>query len=437
MNRTLFTTSKLNYVAVFCIACSFLSGCGRGVNTATVEGRPGLDSVARIIESAPGSGRLPSQQIVNSAWAQPHRNGLHLTEHLAFGADPKEIWSQRLSGRMQRGRVASMEALVSDEVVYHLSWDMQLHALDLSSGEQFWRTDLSIARERDAFGGGIALDKDILYATTGQGNAHAIDPLSGSIKWTVDLEVPSRAGPLIVDDLIYATDILGQVTALGASGEVHWKLAAPQSLTGVMAANTPAGDDQAIYIARPDGVLVAVLPNGQEAWRYDMNLLGTTGRLNDSISDVRALPVLDGNAIIASSWADRTVALNRGTGQVLWDIPIGGAATPAVTNEYFFMITKDGILRGFDRRSGLQIWSTVLGGKAHDSQAQNLGWFGPITAGGRLVVGSNSGELIFADPVNGEIISRIDIGSAIIAPLSLANETLLVSTQDGRLRAFR
>src|ERR1700722_2311496 len=65
-------------------------------------------------------------------------------------------------------------------------------------------------------------------------------------------------------------------------------------------------------------------------------------------------------------------------------------------------------------------------------------WYGPVLAGGRLIVlGSNSTALSL-NPMNGQTLNTMSL-SATPAPFSpvVADGTLLVVTDDGKLTAWR
>ena len=405
------------------------------------DGRPGLINLARIIETVSGTGSLPEIEDADAetptAWTQAQASATHALGHRALAEEPEQIWFFGVGLPTDRGRTVSMEPLISGNRVFHMSWEMRVHAIDLTTGEPLWRKSLLPEGEQSAFGGGLAYQDSTLYAATGVGEVHALDAATGETLWTRDLVTPMRAGPLVTERAIFVTDILGRITALDRAGERLWSLDAPLSITTILGPNTPAATDQGIYAMRPNGVLVAILPTGEEAWRYDVGLQGTTGRLIDTISDSRALLVVQDDILIASSWADRTVALDPATGLMRWQIPIGGAATPFVTDDHVFLVTKDSKLRALERETGYQIWSTELDGLVLDRRAKTLNWVGPIAGGGKLLVASNGGEILFVDPARGSIDTRVDLESAVIAPLTLANEVLLVSTQDGSLRAYK
>jgi outer membrane protein assembly factor BamB len=64
-------------------------------------------------------------------------------------------------------------------------------------------------------------------------------------------------------------------------------------------------------------------------------------------------------------------------------------------------------------------------------------WSGPVLAGGRLIVTGSGGMMLEVDPRTGNILKERKLGAdATIAPL-VANNTLLVLTENGELTAWR
>lgn len=422
------------------IAAAILASCESDQETESNIGPDselGLATLQRTIQVVGGSLNI-SHQKNRDRWTQAAGQADHALGHAQFSDRPTPLWTFAAGQAMRRGRWTSMEPLIDQGTVYTLSWDQRLSAVDLDTGAAKWQRRLGSKAESDGvFGGGIAIANQVLYAATGAGEFHAIEAATGQVIWTVPLPAPSRSGPLVFQGTLYVTDILGAITAFDQQGNELWQEAAPQSALSILAPNTPAGSDSGLYQVLPSGVVRALLPSGQAAWQSYAGLQGTSGRSIDLIPGTGALPVVDGNFLLISSWANRSVALTANTGEVIWDIPIGSAATPLVTNNHVFLITHDGYMRALQQDTGYQVWSTNLRNQQARNQPPVGGWYGPLLAGGTLIVGSSEGALIFLNPRNGERLHELRVGSPLVAPLSLADETLLVTTRDGLIRAYR
>ena len=145
-----------------------------------------------------------------------------------------------------------------------------------------------------------------------------------------------------------------------------------------------------------------------------MAVQGTTGRLNDRVSDSRALPVVHRGLVLASSWSDRTLAINASTGEEIWEVPVGGASTPLVTDNNVFLVSKNGTLHALRRSDGAQIWITEMARKTEDKRVPNVAYYGPLMAGGYLLVGSSEGYVQFFHVDTGPLCGR----SALAPPSS-------------------
>ena len=94
----------------------------------------------------------------------------------------------------------------------------------------------------------------------------------------------------------------------------------------------------------------------------------------------------------------------------------------------------------FDAETGAPIWRVELPGFVRDKprrRAEIFAHYGPILAGGRLVVVSNDGLMRSFSPENGALVSTIEVpGGATTGPV-VAGGTLYVVNTRGQLLAFR
>ena len=411
---------------------------GQIVITDRAEGsRLALPGLSKSIQQIGGTATVPAQRL-QSSWSQAGGSAHHSLGHAALSAAPNLVWRSQVSPPMRRGRLATTEPLILGDLAFVLSWDLRVSAINLADGQLVWRVNLH--PEADAggiFGGGLAADEDFLYVTTGAGELHALRQDSGARIWIQPLAAPSQAGPLIYNNRLYVNDVTGNMTAFSLDGVALWNHSAVGVLTNVLGAGTPAGGSSGIFNLSADGILRVHLPFGDLAWQADTALSGPAGQVSDAISDTRALPVLKDDMVLVSGWSNRTLAFDVSSGAQLWEFPIGGAATPAVTDDHVFLVTKDGILRALRCSDGAQVWALDLGREGRSIRIPAVGWQGPVLAGGNLILGSSEGLLRFIDPATGANRRTINVGAPIVTPLSVAKNTLLVTTSDGEILAYR
>jgi outer membrane protein assembly factor BamB len=157
-----------------------------------------------------------------------------------------------------------------------------------------------------------------------------------------------------------------------------------------------------------------------------------------SLSDIDADPVIDNGQVIAIGQGGRMVAMELITGQRLWELNLAGIATPWVAGDWVFVVTSDAKLMAIARNNGKVRWITQLP-EYRNQKSKNgpINYSGPILAGGRLFVVSTTGAMIAVDPDKGAVLGQTDIGTSVRQPPVVANSTLYVLDDQGRLHAYR
>ena len=66
-----------------------------------------------------------------------------------------------------------------------------------------------------------------------------------------------------------------------------------------------------------------------------------------------------------------------------------------------------------------------------------ISYFGPVLAGDRLIIAGSNGALININPLDGSFQSQTDINDGVSFQPVVANNTLYLLTDGGRLIAYR
>jgi outer membrane protein assembly factor BamB len=148
--------------------------------------------------------------------------------------------------------------------------------------------------------------------------------------------------------------------------------------------------------------------------------------------------VIDNGQVFAVGQGGRMVALELTTGQRMWELNIAGIDTPWVAGDWIFVITDDAKLLCISRPNGHIRWINQLPEFIHPkSKKGQLEYSGPVLAGGRLIVTSSTGAIVNIDPTTGSYQSQTTVGAPISLSPVVANSTLYVYDDNGRLSAFR
>ena len=244
---------------------------------------------------------------------------------------------------------------------------------------------------------------------------------------------PHRKRPRVLDGL-------KKNVRLDENGRIRWQLPAGPATAVLAGGAAPAVTDRLVIFPFGSGELVATLRlSGVRVW-------GTTvagqrrGVAYNNLNDITGDPVIVGNTLYAGNQSGRVVAMEASSGERLWTAQ-DGAYSPVlpVGGSIFFVSDRNELIR-LDAETGARIWGTELPLYTRERERRRQAvftHFGPILAGGHLVVASGDGNIRFFDPESGAETGSLPIrGGAASHPI-VVNGTLYVVSGDGRLHAFR
>ncbi len=151
-------------------------------------------------------------------------------------------------------------------------------------------------------------------------------------------------------------------------------------------------------------------------------------------------PVVVGNTIYAGNHSGRIAALDAGDGTMIWSARQGTMGPVWPAGDSIFAVSDNNQLLRLSASTGETIWAHDLPDfvKAKPrKRAAIFAHYGPVLAGGRLVVASNDGFLRFFSPQDGRLLSSVEIPDGATTGPVVANGTLYVVSTAGDLYAFR
>ena len=435
-------------IAVLVIAAMAASGCGvfkKGTPKTPVLGqRVAVLTTENDVTADPATAAIPMvlpAPVANSEWAQSGGNASKSMGHVALGTALARAFSVSIGhGSSLTARLGS-PPVVGGGRVYTIDTNATVRAFDAQTGGQLWASQFGTERGNSAslYGGGVALDSGRVYATNGLGFVAAIDVRNGGVIWQVRPGGPLRGAPTVSGDTLYVTSQDNQIYALKTSdGTTNWSNAAALEIAGVFGTGSPAVGQGTVVAGFSSGELNAYrYENGRLVWQDA--LARTSIRTSvASLSDIDANAVIDNGQVFAIGQGGRMVALELISGQRLWEVNVAGISTPWVAGDWIFVVTDDAKLIAVARATGKVRWINQLPRfQREKSKRGQISYQGPVLAGGRLILAGSNGTLINFDPVTGNYQSQTTVGVPITVSPVVANSTLYVLDDDGRLHAFR
>jgi outer membrane protein assembly factor BamB len=443
------TRSKTIRIALMIAAAFAASGCsvlkkGKKTNTPVLGQRIAVLTGENDVTVDPATTSLPMslpEAVANTDWTQSGGSASKSMGQLALGTALANAFS------VQAGRGSSLTArlsatpIVANGHVFVTDTIGTVRAFDGRTGAQLWasQTPSEKGGEQSLYGGGIAYDQGRIYATNGLGYVVALDERNGGLVWKVRPAGPLRGSPTIASGAVYVMSQDNQIFSLKEeNGATNWSQPASLEIAGVFGSASPAVGQGTVVAGFSSGELNAYrYENGRQVWQDALQRTSIRTSVS-SLNDIDADPVIDNGQVIAVGGGGRMVALDLITGQRQWELNLAGISTPWLAGDWIFVVTDDSKLICVYRQNGHIRWINQLPEfQKAKSKKGEIEYSGPVLAGGRLIVTGSNGALIFVDPTTGAFQSQTAVGAGVSLSPVVANSTLYLFDDRGRLHAFR
>ena len=407
----------------------------------TLDGSVAKEKEDRFIIDGLPALNLPPEKL-NAEWTHRGGNAQHNPGHPLLGEKLELIWKAPIGqGNTRRHQIASSPVVEAGRI-FTLDSRSLITALDVD-GRIIWQKDVGDKFEGrdDASGGGLAVKDGQLFVTTGFGTVQSLSSETGDILWSQDLASYGGASPTVFEDLLYISARSGSAWAIETkTGRIKWQVSGPSSRSSFVGGPGAAVNDKYALFPFGSGDVFAVFrKGGLPSWNSVLSG-ARLGRSAGYVQDVTGQPVIDSELVYLSNSAGRMAALDLKTGQRKWTSNQGSQGDILTAGESVFFVSDENKLIRISKLDGGIIWSNQLPHFTKKSLKRRTDIFvhyGPILAGGRLILASSDGILREFDPVDGTLVSssRLSYGAA-SSPV-VVKETLYLLNTDGALLAFR
>ena len=446
MSRSFLRFSALPLMLASLAACSSigLDGGEDDDGTPTVGNRtPILSRIANEVKADPTLANvsvvLPPAQ-VNTEWAQPGGNASKSSGHVVLGDAPARVWTVSIAGASSTRRLATAP-VVGGGMLFAVDTQGEVHAFDAATGAKRWTHQVEVASDfrNSTFGGGASYFEGKIYANNGAGDVFALDAQTGAALWQVKPAGPLRGSPTVAFNAVYVMTTDNQIHALNmADGTPIWDKAAATGPSGVFGVAAPAAGQGTVIAGYSSGELVAYrYENGRDLWSDALARTSISTQVG-TLTDVDADPIIDNGRVYALGQGGRMAAYELVTGQRLWELSLAGISTPAVAGEWIFTLTDDARLLAIARSTGRVRWVTQLERWRNPGKETGpIFWTGPVLANNRLWIASSEGIVLSADVATGTTTEFADLDKPVSLPPIVANQTLYILDDSGRITAWR
>lgn len=379
------------------------------------------------------------ESLANTIWPQRGGNSSNAVGPLKLGKiDDSD--SVTLGDGNKWKSVLVTEPIVSGGVVYAMDAKGYISAHNAKDiDDKLWVSDAVTVEGKDILGGGLAAAGDYLFVTTGQGDVFALSTKDGSTLWKRNLGVPVRSAPKIFQGVVYAVTIDDQLFALNAAaGTVFWKHRGLGERVGFMTAISPAINDNLVVVAYGSGEIYGLsADSGQEVWNDSLmqtQKTTATGGFTGFVAD----PVIVGGMAITANASGMTAATHLISGQRIWEKPISGGGTPWPSGNFIFQLTNDAQVLAMNAEDGRIKWVAKLPRFGdEEKQLDPYTYYGPVVAGGEVLIFDADGKLYALSPDTGKILREENFASDLGGMPIIADGIMYYVTKNAKLHSLK
>lgn len=327
-------------------------------------------------------------------------------------------------------------ATVRHDTVWIGATDGVLRALALEDGARLWQRDLGAPIAATP-----AVADGMVYVTTRDGRLHALDAASGTVRWTVESDVPRpmpwghesgdryTPSPAVSGGLVVWAAADGVVRATDReSGVARWTAA-----TGGPIWSSPAVADGVVYVGSADGMLYALdLDSGERHWAFRTEGAGlASANYGFDRRTIQGSPAIANGLVFVGARDGFLYAIHAGDGSLAWryDHQISWViGSPAVDDSLVYVGSSDGqFLQALDADTGAERWRTML---------HNVVWSSPAVSGDVLVVGDGQGHVHGLDRRTGALGWTFEVADQVYGSPVPAGRAVVVGSIDGGIYAL-
>ncbi len=351
--------------------------------------------------------------------AEPPNPPAELTE-IKASYTPKIDWEVKLGETARYDYTPALEA--GD--VYGSNVEGDVVKVDATNGKEVWRINIG-----EPISGGVGVGGALILVGTNKGTLNALD-VSGKLLWKSRLSSEILSVPRYFD---------GKVIVRTGDNHIYGIDAADGSRKWVYERNTPslslrssAGvvvDGGAVYSGFAGGKLVAIrADNGKLLWEASVAQPKGVTEI-ERIADITSLPFVDGPVVYAIAYQGRIAAVDRRSGQVVWNRDISSYNGLTAEDGKIFVSHTLGSVYALDYNNGRSFW--------RQGDLINRRLTAPLSMSTMIAVGDLEGYVHLLSRDDGKFVGRVKLNDNAVMSLIAGNDKsqLIAETRGGGLYA--
>ncbi|MGK9173330.1 outer membrane protein assembly factor BamB [Yokenella regensburgei] len=344
---------------------------------------------------------------------------------------PTTAWSTSVGNGIGEFYSNLHPALVSG-VVYAADRHGTVKAVSESDGKEIWSVSLAeksgwFSTNPALLSGGVTVAGAHVFVGSEKAKVYALNTSDGSEAWTTQVAGEALSRPVVSDGLVLIHTSNGQLQALDeGTGTIKWTVNLDMPSLSLRGESAPATAFGAAIVGGDNGRVSAVLmQQGQLIWQQRISQ--ATGPTEiDRLSDVDTTPVIVNGVVYALAYNGNLTAMDLRSGQIMWKRELGSVSDFIVDGNRIYMIDQNDRVLALTTDGGVTLWTQS------DLLHRNL--TSPVLYNGYIVTGDSEGYMHWINVEDGHFVAqqKVDSSGFLTDPV-VADGKLLIQAKDGTL----
>lgn len=390
----------------------------------------------QAVSDNPGAPALGATETV-TGWTSVNGNPAQTGINAGFAPKFEERWSTAIGDATEGRKQITARLIGADGKIFAMDNRGNVTALNAADGKILWQVR-SREKTGTALAGGMAYDNGVLYVTNGFPKILALSAANGGKIWSADLDAPARTAPTAANGRVFVISRGSQSYAFdAASGKILWQHRGLQESAAILSGAAPATDSDVVMLPYPSGEVLALSTgNGSVLWGENLSATRMVNNLS-TLRDLRAPPMLLSDTVIAANYASNIAAVERRSGERMWNHDFGAIQPMTVSGDALFLISTNAQLVSLNYKTGKIFWSRPLNSEAHEAGEPQEYWYGPLLLNNQIFVISGEGQGELHDASTGEVVQRLDDLDAPAENPIIMNGMIYWVTAAGKVVAYQ
>ena len=335
----------------------------------------------------------------------------------------KRNWAYNVGGGSPVSSFYNLEPRIQGDTLYAASPNGDVSAIDVATGKKKWRVKLDLPSS-----GAVGVGSGVVLVGTPEGEVKGLNIETGDELWEQTLSSEILAPPAAYGGVAVVRTIDGHVYGLSSSdGEQRWVFHREIPSLTLRGNSAPlVVDRRAVVVGFANGKLVAAdLASGGIIW--DISVARSRGKNEvERMIDIDSTPLLVGSVLYVAAFQGSVTALALGSRSVLWSKDISSYTPISADDNNIYISEELGKVVALDRLTGEIVWEQA------DLLYRTLS--GPTAIGNHVVVSDSAGFVHVLSKIDGQIVGRSKLGGGGLVGASIVHKGAMYSmTNSGNL----